>query len=57
MANVKVPVRVYKTFQKVGKEVKFIATGEGNPRNGEGFTKPLDEFIAQALYENATKAR
>ena len=36
MANIKAPVRVYKTFQKIGKEVKFISTHEGNPRNGEG---------------------
>lgn len=36
MANVKPSVRVYKTFSRVGKEIKFIATGEGNPRNGEG---------------------
>ncbi len=36
MANFKAPVRVYKTFSKVGKEIKFIGTGEGNPRNGEG---------------------
>lgn len=36
MANVKTPVRVYKTFRKIGNEVKFISTGEGNPRNGEG---------------------
>lgn len=36
MANVKAPVRVYKSFTKVGRQVHFIATGEGNPRNGEG---------------------
>ena len=36
MANVKAPARIYKTFSKIGKEAKFISTGEGNPRNGEG---------------------
>ena len=36
MSNVKSPVRIYKTFPKIGKEAKFIPTGEGNPRNGEG---------------------
>ena len=41
----------------VGDKERTEGTVSVNPRNGEGFTKPLDEFIAQALYENATKAR
>lgn len=28
--------RVYRSWKKVGKEVLFLATGENNPRNGEG---------------------
>ena len=41
----------------VGDKERTEGTVSVNPRNGEGFTKPLDEFIAKALYENATKAR
>ena len=36
MANLKAPVRVYKTFPKVGRHLHYIDTPEGNPRNGEG---------------------
>ena len=36
MANLKAPVRVYRTFPKVGRHVHYIDTPEGNPRNGEG---------------------
>ena len=41
----------------VGDKERTEGTVSVNPRNGEGFTKSLDEFIAQALYEVATKAR
>ena len=41
----------------VGDKERTEGTVTVNPRKGEGFTKPLDEFIAQALYEVATKAR
>jgi threonyl-tRNA synthetase len=41
----------------VGDKERTEGTVTVNPRKGEGFTKPLDEFIAQALYEIATKAR
>lgn len=33
---VKVMKRVYRSWKKIGREVHFLATGEGNPRNGEG---------------------
>jgi hypothetical protein len=36
MANLKAPVRVYRTFPKVGRHVHYIDPVEGNPRNGEG---------------------
>ena len=41
----------------VGDKERTEGTVTVNPRKGEGFTKTLDEFIAQALYEVATKAR
>ena len=41
----------------VGDKERTEGTVTVNPRKGEGFTKPLDEFIAQVLYEVATKAR
>jgi len=41
----------------VGEKERTEGTVTVNPRKGEGFTKTVDEFIAQALYEVATKAR